>query len=61
VRRPAAMSAARAAASGGVPAVHCGSKAVDEVRRTSTILVVSSMATFPSSRGGCGRTEAVNG
>jgi hypothetical protein len=61
VRRPTAMSAARAAASGGVPAVHCGSKAADEVRQTSANLVVSSTATLPFSCGGCGRTEAVNG
>jgi hypothetical protein len=55
------MSVTRAAASGGVPAVHYGSDVVDEVRRTSEILVVSSMVTLPSSCGGCGRTEAVNG
>jgi hypothetical protein len=60
VKRPAAMSAARAATSGGVPAVHCGSEAVDEVRQRSANLVVSSMAALPFSCGGCGRTEAVN-
>jgi hypothetical protein len=61
VRRPAAMSAARAAASGGVPAVYGGSESADKMRRTSAILLVSSMETFPPSCGNCGRTEAMNG